>query len=80
MKNLAPSEELLKQFKNGQIDQNIFKWKYIQELQDREINKSSLRIFFDSFDKDIILCCYERRDQFCHRHIFAEWLGGIIEL
>lgn len=80
MKNLAPSEELLKQFKNEQIDQNIFKWKYIQELQDRGIDKSSLRIFFDSFDKDIILCCYERRDQFCHRHIFAEWLGGIIEL
>ena len=78
MKSLAPSEELLKQYKSNQIDEKIFKWKYLQEIEDRGIDKSSLRNFFNSLG-DVILCCYEK-DGFCHRHILNEWIGGDGEL
>lgn len=27
---------------------------------------------------DVALCCYEKPDKFCHRHILAEWLSGTI--
>ena len=25
---------------------------------------------------DIVLVCYEKQSDFCHRHILAEWLGS----
>lgn len=30
--------------------------------------------------KNVVLLCYETPDKFCHRHILADWIGGIKEL
>ena len=77
---LAPSEDLLRQFKNKEIDEFIFKQKYLRELDERNLKADDVKIILNSIHRDIILCCYETPEEFCHRHILAEWLGGVKEL
>lgn len=74
--DLAPSEKLLRQFKNKEIDEFIFKLKYINELN--QLNKEKYRKYLFDLEQvyhNIILCCYEKSNEFCHRHILAEWLN-----
>ena len=75
---LAPSEGLLKSYKNKDIDEYMFKLKYLRELDDRGLTPESVRqkIVKQYTNRDVILMCYERPTDFCHRHILAEWLGG----
>ena len=79
---LAPSVELLRQYKNKQVDEFIFEIVYLTELADRGLNSRAIKeVLLDvAKDKDVILCCYEKPEDFCHRHILAKWLGDIEEL
>lgn len=73
--NLAPSVKLLQQYKNKEIDEFIFKIKYLNELY--ILNKKEYIDYLRDLEKkykNIILCCYEKKEDFCHRHILAEWL------
>ena len=81
LESLAPSANLLRQYKNKEIDNFIFKQKYIQEIEDRGFVAKSVRQILEEIagNRDIILCCYEKPSEFCHRHILAEWLGGVEE-
>lgn len=74
---LAPSESLLRQWRSHEIDEFMFKHKYITELKDRGLTPNGVRALLSEFldKRDIILCCYEKPNEFCHRHILAEWLG-----
>ena len=74
---LAPSEDLLRRYKNKQIDEYVFKTIYLTELADRGFNSKAVRNLLNAVSKnrDIVLCCYEKPEDFCHRHILAEWLG-----
>ena len=83
LRALAPSEDLLRQWKNKEIDEFVFKHKYITELEDRGLTPNGVKELFAGITekRDIILCCYERPDEFCHRHILAEWLDdNVVEL
>ena len=71
---LAPSEELLKRYKNKEIDEYIFKKRYFKELSDKNLTSADVRQQLEELG-NIILCCYEKPDDFCHRHLLAEWLG-----
>jgi len=82
IENLAPSESLLRQYRNKQIDEYMFKCKYFQEIEDRGYTPKFVRDSLNEVAKgrDIILCCYEKPSDFCHRHLLAEWLGNVEEL
>lgn len=81
---LAPSEELLRSYQNKQIDEYIFKLRYIKELEDKLLTPEAVRRELEKISDtvlgggDIVLCCYEKPEDFCHRHILAEWLGDDI--
>lgn len=52
-----------------------FECRYREEVL-RRINP---HLFIDSLEHfglghDVALCCYERPEVFCHRHLLAEWL------
>ena len=82
-KGLAPSIELLSQYKNKQINETKFKSQYLNELETKYGNKKQdmINYFRDlSQEKDIVLCCYEKKGDFCHRHILREWLQNDIEI
>lgn len=81
--NFAPSEKLLRQYRNKDIDEFMFKNLYLEEINSKYSREDVLNIFdlLSTGGKfDIILCCYEKPNEFCHRHILAEWLGDVKEL
>ena len=80
--DLAPSQELLNSWKIKQLDEKQFKYQYLRELlgKDRQLVRGELRQL-DKQAGNVVLCCYEKKGDFCHRHILAEWLDmGIEEL
>ena len=79
---LAPSAGLLREYKNKLVDEDEYTRKYLEELRqlDKEAVKRKLWQLEEQYG-DIVLCCYEKKGSFCHRHILADWLDmGIEEL
>lgn len=71
--SLAPRVELLNAYKKKQIDEETFEKVYRELLQTRRITGRLIADWLES-DNDVILLCYEKPDEFCHRHIVAEIL------
>lgn len=69
---LAPSQNLLFNYKNNNISQEEYKKIYLKELED---NKLTPEIILNHLPIKVILLCYEKPNEFCHRHILADWLG-----
>jgi len=46
------------------------------------LTQEKVKYFFETLggDRDIILCCYEKPGEFCHRHVLANWLADKIEV
>lgn len=79
---LAPSQKLLNEWKTKSMNEKEFYWQYLRELINKD--KSTIKGELRQLDKqagNVVLCCYEKKGDFCHRHILAEWLDmGIEEL
>lgn len=74
---LAPSRKLLKGYKAGEITQK----EYIKQYKDflktvkwGEVIEKLFTISDHHDSKDLVLCCYEKPSDFCHRHLLAEYL------
>lgn len=67
---LAPTRDML--------SDSITTQQYIDKYKDicDKIDMSLFRTLCTQFSqgKDIALCCYERPEDFCHRHLFADWV------
>ena len=89
VKNLAPSEELLKGYKEGKVTEEEYDKQYKSYLNGKvtpDWFKKGMSAYFPS-TKDgkpiwesetdhAVLCCFEKEGEFCHRHILAEHLTG----
>ena len=73
---LAPSSKLLQQWKNQEIDEYVFEQKYFAELRERGLTPDKVNTV--AKDRNLILCCYEKPNEFCHRKLLSKWLGGDI--
>lgn len=77
LEDFAPLPDILKQYKQGEIDQFGFTTLYRNQLD--KISKESLNrivqaLMILSRTKKIFLLCYEKPGDFCHRHVLADWL------
>ena len=84
--SLAPSEQLLKDYKANKVNEEQFKEIYLKEL-DESLGINDLIEFFKQIEQEskenginVILCCYEAPDKFCHRHILKELLENHIDI
>ena len=68
-KALAPTPTLLKQYKEGSINET----KYEQIYRQTTLAQLNAQMVYDEL-KDHVLLCFERSDAFCHRHIVAQWI------
>ena len=72
-KPLCPPKTLLNDYKNKVINE----FEYTDKFNEYLDNFESYKIFRDlekiCGDKDCILLCYEKPNDFCHRHIIADW-------
>ena len=71
--DLAPSADLLKRYKTGEVDDVQYTAEYREQLAKLDAKK----VAADLAGK--ILLCYEKNG-FCHRHLVAEWLkaNGVV--
>ena len=74
---LAPSKELLGDYKYNGISQEEYKIRYLNELSRPAAMRSieKLKEMTETSDRDIILLCYEVSEDFCHRHLLADFLN-----
>ena len=70
-RKLAPKAEWISLAKNGGTEE--YKRLYMEMLNclDPDVVIEELYDLTDS--EDIVLVCYERSENFCHRHIVSEW-------
>jgi uncharacterized protein YeaO (DUF488 family) len=66
---LAPSAELLKDYKDGLVDDAEYDKRYKKETLDKLDPKEIAKKY-----KDSIFLCYETDKEFCHRQLVANWL------
>ena len=76
---LAPTWELLRAYKSGQVDERGYTEWYLRLLQERKLTPESV---VEELEEGSVLLCYEGPGKFCHRHIVAEWLeaGADVEV
>ena len=84
--SLAPSEQLLKDYKANKVTEEQYKEQYIKSL-DENIGLGNLLNYFKEIEQDSIknnidvyLICYEAPDKFCHRHLLADLLKDVISI
>lgn len=70
----APSRRLLMSYKKG-LSSDLYTRAFFNELIDKE---NVYAIFKDlsrlSYGRDIVLCCYEKAGDFCHRRLISEFV------
>ena len=79
---LVPGWDLVMGIKEGRITQEQYTERYLSKLagiNKEEVWKGLNKISAQNGNRDIVLLCYEKRGDFCHRHLVADWLGGVEE-
>lgn len=69
MRELNPSQELLYNYKNGNISDEEYSEIYFNETL-KSLNPEDI---YNKLKGKVILC-YCGKDSFCHRHLVIEWL------
>ncbi len=75
LKSLAPSPKLLGKAKSGKINNDDYTKEYLSALE-AAFSPESLYEILTRFagDGDIVLLCFEKPGDFCHRRLVARWL------
>jgi uncharacterized protein YeaO (DUF488 family) len=76
-KKLAPSWSIYDEYKNkgGTLERYTERfWEERLSVLDREQVLGDLENLAQGY-QEIALVCYEKPDDFCHRHIVAAWIG-----
>ena len=71
-KGLAPRWQMFNDWKKGKIDNFGYTQLFNQYLE--TLDKESVKRALESFGENVVLLCYEKPGDFCHRHLVADWL------
>lgn len=69
MRELNPPEDLFMAYKAGDIDRETF----IEVYYDRVLAGKDVDDIYNAL-KGKVICCWEKPDDFCHRHIILDWI------
>lgn len=70
VRELAPSIELLKGYKEGIINQEQFTVQFFSQINSNVASLEALQSISEiAKTSDITLLCYEKDGEFCHRHL-----------
>jgi uncharacterized protein YeaO (DUF488 family) len=81
MKILAPEKTLLWKAKQGKISNEEYTKQYMEWIQ-KVFDPQSLyeKLKNNFFEKDIVLLCFEKKGEFCHRRLLAKWLEEALNI
>lgn len=76
-KKLAPTYDILMTYKRDG-NENLYERKYRENILDKLNPMDVCKELYDTAQtqiqtKDIILLCYEKSTDFCHRHLVSKW-------
>ena len=70
---LSPSKDLLYRYKTGITNQNEYTREFVNYLF--TLDKHKILSILNNIGENLILCCYEKPTDLCHRHLVGEWLN-----
>ncbi len=73
---LAPSEELLRSFKDGRIDWWTFRKRYLAEMETAEPQTEIRRLAALAATRPLTLMCVCKEEGRCHRSLLRELMVG----
>ncbi len=75
LKEVMPPWYLVTSIKVGAISEEEYRCQYLKYLEDT-VDREALVNRLNKYLKytNVVLLCYEKSADFCHRHILAEWL------
>ena len=80
-KKLAPKREFFYQWKDGKIDNDEYVKQYHEQVLGELDPKKVIEELRNEIKSDkIVLLCYEKPFDFCHRHIISHWLSNETDL
>ena len=68
---LMPTWELVKDYKDGKINEQEYEKRYFDLLKSRKITVDKI---VNDLEDESILLCWEAPNKFCHRNLIANWL------
>lgn len=74
-KRLAPKYKFFKEYKQDHDAKKYTENYYDEVLRDLLHHEALLSLMRLSKGKDVCLLCYEKPEDFCHRHIVAKWFN-----
>lgn len=79
LSSIAPTPDILN---NCRSNHQEFRKRYKEEVLSifKDPNLFVERLKFITGNKDCALCCFEKPDEFCHRHLIADWLNETLNL
>ena len=74
-KLLAPSHDILHEYHHNGMDEERYTRRFYHEILSK-LNAQEIYLKLKEYveDQDCVLLCYEKREEFCHRHLVADWL------
>lgn len=73
LRELAPTKELLKGYKEGEVNQTQFTIRFLQQINSDEISRKTIQTLTElAKETNVTLLCYERDGDFCHRHLVQD--------
>ena len=72
-KALAPKYTWWREWHDKHLSNDWYRAKYQETVLDK-LNPKVIANRLQAFGKDIVLLCYEKPGEFCHRQLVADWL------
>src|SRR5574338_497392 len=77
LRELAPTKELLKDYKEGKVSQTQFKTRFLKQMNSDDASMQTIQTLSKLAKKSsVTLLCYEPDEEFCHRHLLADMIKG----
>lgn len=70
---LFPPQHLLSDCKSGKVDKKQYKNTYYREVL-AQVGIEQVLKDLKGFGGKVALVCYEKAEDFCHRHIVGQWV------
>ena len=74
-RNLAPSKELLKRYRDKEITWTQFRLAFLKELSSDEAKRELDKLHELARKRSVTLLCYEKEGERCHRYIVSALIG-----
>lgn len=80
LRELAPSKDLLKQYKAGNLSKEQFTVQFLDQISSDGTSRAAIREISEMAKiTNVTLLCYEHDGDFCHRHLLYDVITSRIK-